>query len=273
MLCFAGNSLLCRLALRYSLIDAASFTSIRLISGAVVLTFIGAFRGHRPLQSGSWTSALALFWYAAAFSLAYISLPAGTGALLLFGAVQSTMICWGLRRGEAFGWRQVFGLLLALAGLVALVFPGLTSPPLMGSMLMITAGVAWGVYSLRGKGTADPASATAGNFIRAIPFTIALSVGFLSRAHLDWVGIIYAIVSGAITSGIGYVLWYAVLPNLAATSAGTVQLCVPVLAAIGGIAVLGEQPTLRFVLASVALLTGIAIVIWNRNAAKTRARA
>ncbi|MFN2474864.1 MAG: DMT family transporter [Chthoniobacterales bacterium] len=273
MLCFAGNSLLCRLALRNSLIDAASFTSIRLISGAVLLFVIATFRSQRPLQGGSWFSAFALFSYAAAFSFAYISLPAGTGALLLFGAVQSTMIFWGLRRGESFGWSQVFGLIVALAGLVALVLPGLASPPLRGSMLMITAGVAWGVYSLRGKRGGDAASSTAGNFIRVIPFAVVLTVAFSGRVHADHVGLICALLSGAITSGIGYVLWYAVLPSLASTSAGTVQLSVPVLAAVGGITLLGEQPTLRFVLASVAVLSGIAIVIWNQHATTTRSRA
>lgn len=272
MLCFAGNSLLCRLALRNPLIDAASFTAVRLVSGAAVLFLIAMLRRQRLMQSGSWLSAFALFWYAAAFSFAYISLPAGVGALLLFGAVQSTMIFWGLRRGEGLRLAQVLGLILALGGLVALVLPGLSSPPLIGSMLMITAGVAWGVYSLRGKGTGDPASATAGNFIRAIPFAIVLILVFLSRAHADAIGMSYAIASGAITSGIGYVLWYAVLPSLAATSAGTVQLCVPVLAAIGGIVILGEQPTWRFVLSSGAVLTGIAIVIWNQKAASSRSR-
>lgn len=261
LLCFAGNSLLCRLALRNSLIDAASFTFIRLVAGAIVLCVIAIARRQRALQSGGWTSGFALFSYAAAFSFAYISLPAGTGALLLFGAVQFTMIFWALRRGERLSIAQAFGLLLALAGLVALVFPGMTSPPLLGSVLMIAAGVAWGVYSLRGQGPGDAATVTAGNFIRSLPFATLLSVAFVSRIEASARGIIYATASGAITSGVGYLLWYSALPSLSSTTAATVQLSVPVLAALGGIALLREEPTLRLIASSIAVLSGIAMVI------------
>jgi drug/metabolite transporter (DMT)-like permease len=265
MTAFAGNSLLCRLALRQTSIDAASFTLIRIVSGAVALWLIVRMRGRSPEKAGSWVSATALFAYAAGFSFAYLSLPAGTGALLLFGAVQATMIIWALRRGEGLSMRQRTGLALALTGLVALVFPGLSAPPLGGSILMFGAGIAWGVYSLRGKKAGDPASATAGNFLRAVPMAAVLSLAFLPWARIDRAGIGYAIVSGAIASGVGYAIWYTALPSLRAASAASVQLIVPVLAAAGGILFLGETITLRFLFASIAVLGGIALVVIERE--------
>lgn len=265
MIAFAGNSLLCRLALRQTEIDAASFTFIRIVSGAVVLWLIVRARGagmHK--DAGSCTSALALFGYAAAFSFAYISLSAGTGALLLFGAVQATMILWGLRKGERLrGW-QILGLIMALAGLVALVFPGLSAPPLAGSLLMLGAGFAWGVYSLRGRAAGDPINATAGNFLRAVPFATMLSLAFFPWAHLDRAGLVFAILSGAIASGLGYVIWYAALPGLPAAMAASVQLSVPIIAAAGGILFLGETLTARLVLAAVAVLGGIVLVVLGK---------
>jgi drug/metabolite transporter (DMT)-like permease len=261
MIAFASNSLLCRLALKQTGIDAGSFTFIRIVSGAVVLWLIVTTRKVGWRKAGDWPSALALFTYAAAFSFAYISLSAGTGALLLFGAVQATMILWGLRQGERLHALQVLGLTLAVIGLVVLVFPGLSAPPLGGSILMLGAGVAWGIYSLRGKRGGDPTVATAGNFLRAVPFAAALSVILVTSARLDRAGIGYAVVSGAITSGLGYVIWYSALPGLKAASAATVQLSVPVLAAAGGILLLGEPLTLRFLLASTAVLGGIALVV------------
>lgn len=268
MIAFASNSLLCRLALQQTAIDAASFTFIRIVSGAVALWLIlkmrpspvAAVYDRRSLQ-GSWPSALALFGYAAAFSFAYINLSAGTGALLLFGAVQATMILWGLRQGERLRALQVAGLTIAVVGLVVLVFPGLSAPPMIGSVLMLGAGVAWGVYSLRGKRGGDPTAATAGNFLHAVPFATALSVILLNSMRLDRAGVGCAVVSGAITSGLGYVIWYSALPGLKAASAATVQLSVPVLAAAGGILLLGEPLTSRFLLASVAVLGGIALVV------------
>jgi drug/metabolite transporter (DMT)-like permease len=264
MLAFAGNSVLCRIALRETGVDAASFTTIRLASGAVVLWLI--VRGFRRAQAGggSWMSALMLFAYAAGFSFAYLSLTTATGALLLFGAVQATMICWGLWRGERFGAWQLVGLALAVGGLVGLLLPGLSAPPLGGAALMLMAGAAWGVYSIRGKGLGDATRVTAGNFLRAVPFAIvlsALSLLPLAEARLDAAGVAYALASGAITSGLGYAIWYTVLPALKATSAATVQLSVPVIAALGGIVFLGEAVTLRFALASAAVLGGIALVI------------
>lgn len=191
MLAFAGNSLLCRLALKQTTIDAASFTFIRIFSGATALWLISQLRRTSLRQAGNWPSALALFTYAAAFSFAYLSLSAGTGALLLFGAVQATMICWGLRGGERLRPIQLIGLTLALSGLVTLLFPGLSAPPLVGSILMLSAGMAWGIYSLRGKGAGDPVSATAGNFLRAVPFAVVLAVSFFPWARLDRAGIAY----------------------------------------------------------------------------------
>jgi drug/metabolite transporter (DMT)-like permease len=261
MIAFAGNSLLCRLALKRTAIDAASFTFIRILSGAIALWLIVTIRKGTSQKAGGWASALALFAYAAAFSFAYISLSAGTGALLLFGAVQATMILWGLRTGERMRTRQWLGLALAVGGLVALLFPGLSAPPIDGALVMICAGIAWGFYSLRGKGAGDPVTITAGNFLRAVVFAAGLSMALLPWVKLDLAGAGYAILSGAIASGVGYVIWYSVLPELKAASAATVQLSVPVLAAAGGILFLGESITLRFLLASLAVLGGIALVV------------
>ena len=264
MVAFASNSLLCRLALRQTTIDAASFTLIRLLSGAIALWLIVITRKARRPTAGNWTSALALFAYAAAFSFAYVSLSAGTGALLLFGMVQATMIFGGLRKGERLNARQWFGLAIALGGLVALVFPGLSAPPIGGALLMTGAGVAWGIYSLRGKGAGDPTSVTAGNFWRSVVFAAVLSMALLRWTNLDLAGIRYAIASGAIASGVGYLIWYSALPGLKATTAATVQLSVPVLAAVGGILFLGESITLRLLLASLLILGGIGLVIVQR---------
>ena len=216
-------------------------------------------------DAGNWFSALALFAYAAGFSFAYVSLSAGTGALLLFGTVQATMIFWGLSRGEQLQTIQIVGLLVALSGLVILLFPGLSAPPIFGSILMVVAGVSWGIYSLRGKAEKNPASATTGNFLRAVLPAAALSIAYLPWTRIDRVGIVYAILSGAIASGLGYVIWYTALPSLKAASAATVQLSVPVLAATGGILLLGEPLTLRFLFASIAVLGGIALVVIEQN--------
>jgi drug/metabolite transporter (DMT)-like permease len=267
MTAFAGNSLLCRLALKQTAIDAASFTLVRIVSGALCLGIIVQIRKRASPKAGTWLSALALFGYAALFSFAYLRLTAGTGALLLFGAVQATMILWALRKGERLRLWQLTGLLLALAGLVTLVLPGLSAPPLDAALLMLGAGIAWGIYSLRGKGAGDPLRATAGNFLRATPMAALLTIVMLGSTNFDRTGVCYAIVSGALASGIGYAVWYTALPALKASGAATVQLSVPVLAAAGGIVFLGEQLTLRFILASVAVLGGIALVIIERRAA------
>ena len=268
MIAFAGNSLLCRQALKHTTIDAGMFTLVRILSGAICLWIIAWIRKGPPRNAGSWPSAFALFGYAALFSFAYLQLTAGTGALLLFGAVQGTMIFWALKKGERLRTLQIAGLLLAIVGLVALVFPGLSAPPLGAASLMLGAGIAWGVYSLRGKSAGDPLRTTAGNFLRAVPFAGALSVVALRSANFDSAGICYAVVSGAVASGIGYAIWYTALPGLKASAAATVQLSVPVLAAAGGILFLGEPITLRLALASVAVLGGIALVIVERRAAR-----
>lgn len=274
MIAFACNSLLCRSALKHTGIDPASFTSIRIIAGALTLWLIVRIRAGRngkpgkPGTAGSWLSALALFVYAAGFSYAYVSLPAATGALLLFGAVQATMIGYGLWAGERLGVRQSTGLVCALIGLAGLLLPGIAAPPLAGSALMLGAGVAWGVYSLRGKGAGDPTSVTAGNFLRAAPMAAVLSAVALPWNSLDRSGVWYALASGALASGVGYAIWYAALRGLKATSAATVQLCVPVIAGVGGIIFVGEALTLRLLIASAAILGGIALVIIGRQPAK-----
>ena len=306
MIAFASNSLLCRAALKQTTVDAATFTFVRIFSGAAALWLIVKMRRRsvvertaRPLVDGSeirvkfpppqsypkgrgdpfslrektrmrvlswkdagnWWSPLALFIYAAAFSFAYVDLSAGTGALLLFGAVQATMILWGLYKGERLDAIQIAGFVVAVTGLIALVFPGLSAPPLIGSILMLGAGVAWGIYSLRGKREENPGSVTAGNFVRAVPFAAVVSIVSVRWLHVDLAGVGYAIISGAITSGLGYVIWYNALQGLKAASAATVQLSVPVLAATGGILLLGEPLTVRYLLASIAILGGIALVV------------
>lgn len=262
MLAFAGNSILCRAALQHTGIDAATFTSVRLVTGAATLWLVVTLRQRGAgWKAGNWTSAAALFVYAAGFSFAYLSLSAATGALLLFGAVQATMIGHGIFRGERLGPTALAGLLLAFCGIGVLLVPGLSSPPLVGALLMIAAGVAWGVYSLRGREGGDPTATTAGNFIRATPLALALSVATLHQASFDLVGIGYAAASGALASGLGYALWYATLPSLRATHAATVQLSVPVLTALAGVILLSEPLTLPLTIASAAILGGIALVI------------
>ncbi len=265
MIAFAGNSLLCRAALKHTSIDAASFTTIRLISGTLMLWLVVRMRRGTPGGGGNWLSAFALFVYAAGFSFAYVSLSAATGALLLFGAVQATMIGHGIWTGERLLRLQLIGMILACGGLVGLLMPGLSAPPLYGSILMLGAGVAWGVYSLRGKGAGDPTNVTAGNFLRAVPISAALSLLMFNGTSLDNAGFQYAVLSGAVASGIGYAIWYTALPALKATNAATVQLSVPVFAALGGIVLLGEPITLRLALASAAILGGIALVFLEKQ--------
>ena len=279
MLAFAGNSLLCRLALKQTATDPASFTAIRLLSGALMLWLVVTLKRRAHLSAmvkprgGNWPSALALFVYAAGFSFAYVRLPAATGAVLLFGAVQATMIGHGLWAGERFRPLQWAGLVLAFGGLLSLLLPGLSAPPLLDSALMLLAGLAWGIYSLRGKGAGDPTLVTAGNFWRAVPMALMLalvtsqvwSLSMPSQLSLDVQGLGYALASGALASGVGYAIWYTALPGLKATQAATVQLSVPVLAAMGGIVFLDELLTLHLMLASIAILGGIAFVIWERR--------
>lgn len=268
MIAFAANSLLCREALASGAIGPASFTLIRLGSGALCLWLLVGVQRRRWAVGGSWAGALALFAYAAAFSFAYLSLSAGTGALLLFGAVQITMIGAGLARGERLGGWQLLGSIIAVGGLAWLLWPGVQAPSWLGAGLMIVAGVAWGAYSLLGRGGGDPTVATAGNFIRSLPIAVLLLAGTLASGTVETLaasGIWLAVASGALASGLGYALWYAVLPRLQATTAATVQLSVPVIAALGGILWLGEALSLRFGLAAVAVLGGIAVFILGRR--------
>ena len=265
MLAFAGNSLLCRLALRETEIDAASFTAIRLFCGALTLWLLLRLRqGRRPV-AGNWPGALALFIYAAAFSFAYLQLDTGAGALLLFGAVQLSMLLWGWLHGERLGLVAGLGTALATAGLLALLLPGASAPPLQAALLMLLAGIAWGVYSLLGRGLGDPLAVSAGNFLRATPLALLLAALLLGRLNWAGPGLFYALLSGALTSGIGYAIWYSALPGLRASQAATVQLSVPILAALGGSLLLGEALGLRLLLSAVAVLGGIALVLGSRQ--------
>ena len=278
MVCFSGNSVLCRLALRQTSIDAASFTTVRLISGALMLAILVLCRrrlrgsvivatGRHPASGGNWISALSLFAYAASLSFSYAGIATGMGALLLFGAVQATMILTGLWHGERLLPRQLGGLALASVGIVAILSPGLDAPPLGSALLMLVSGVSWGVYSLRGRGAADPLGDTAGNFLRAALISVLLSAAFLGRQQFDGLGLLYAVLSGAVTSGLGYAVWYSVLPKLTRTRAAVVQLSVPVLAALAGALFVHESISWGFVLTASAVLGGIAMVVYGaRNA-------
>jgi drug/metabolite transporter (DMT)-like permease len=267
MLAFAANSLLCRLALGQQLIDAASFTSVRMVSGAMMLGLLMLPRWRaKDRAKVDWRSAAMLFTYMAFFSFAYLSLSAGTGALILFGAVQLTMFTAALRGGEQFPLLSWAGLALAVGGLVFLVSPGITAPDPIGAILMVIAGVAWGFYSLLGRQVADALEATANNFICSVPFAVMVSLLFMNRIHSSPGGLALAAVSGAITSGLGYVVWYSALRGLTATRAATVQLSVPVFAAFGGVLLLSEPITPRLAVASVVTLGGVWIVLAQRAA-------
>ena len=306
LLAFAGNSVLCRLALEQLTIDPASFTSIRLLSGAIVLTVLllsipklmlqekplaatevansnagivdnRSLKSHTTsehhavyhfawfrlfaLKQSNWLGGLSLFAYAAAFSFAYISLPAGTGALILFAMVQITMLSYALIKGTRFSLAQWFGFAMALLGLVYLFLPGISAPPLLGAILMGIAGIAWGIYSILGKRVVNPTQSTTENFIRATIITALLSLIFINHISISFEGALLAIASGAITSGIGYAIWYAVLPFLKAASSASLQLTVPVIATIGGSVWLGEEVSMRLALASISILGGVAIVV------------
>jgi drug/metabolite transporter (DMT)-like permease len=269
MLAFAGNSLLCRMALKLTGIDAASFTAVRLVSGAVALALLLRWRAGvktGAVANGNWGSAMALFAYAALFSFAYVSMTAATGALLLFGAVQASMIGWGVAHGERLRSWQLLGFATALAGMVALMLPGFAAPDWRDALAMAAAGVAWGAYSLRGKAItpgrlADPLAATCGNFVRTIPMALVLCAAVLPTLKWDSAGFALAVASGAVTSGLGYAVWYRALPALQATHAATVQLSVPLIAAVGGVLLLGESTSWRLQAASVAILGGIALVL------------
>lgn len=263
----AANSILCRLALTVPDIDPASFTSVRLLSGALMLWLLLKLpaAGRPRAVAGSWTAAAMLFLYAVCFSYAYIGLHAGVGALILFGAVQLTMILSGLRSGERLHSTQWVGLALALTGLAVLLLPGATAPPLPSALLMTLAGIAWGVYSLLGRGGGNPLASTAGNFMRAVPMTLAVSLAALPWLHLSATGMGLAVLSGAVTSALGYILWYSILPTIKASTAASAQLAVPVITAIAGAVLLAEALTPRLLVASAVVLGGIALAIRARQ--------
>lgn len=267
MLAFAGNSLLCRLALRETALDAASFTGVRLFSGALTLAMLLRLRDGQWRAGGDWRSACALFVYAAAFSLAYVRMGAATGALLLFGAVQVGMLGAGYLAGERLrGW-QLPGLLLALAGIAALLLPGASAPPLQSALLMIVSGFAWALYSLRGRRGGDPLAATTGNFLRTLPMAAVLCIALFNRLDWDTAGLIYALLSGSLASGVGYAIWYTALSGLSSLQAASVQLSVPIFAALGAALLLGEQLSLRLGLATLAVLGGIALILGGKRSA------
>ncbi len=268
LVAFAANSVLCRLALQQNAVDPATFTTIRFASGAVVLLAITG--GRKPLSrsKGSWISAGILALYAIPFAFAYVRLSAGTGALILFGSVQLTMLTSARRMGERIRGRQAVGLALALIGLVYLVSPGLSAPSLTGSVMMATAGVFWGLYSLRGRGAVDPLMQTTSNFVRSVPLMLFGSLASLPQFHVRPSGAILAVASGALASGLGYVAWFAALRGLTAVKAAVVQLAVPVIAAAGGVILLSEPIPTRLVVAAILVLGGIAMVIVSSTAGK-----
>ena len=268
LIAFAANSLLCRMALGGHLIDPVSFTTIRLVSGALALIFISRLFGESKTgqkTKGSWGSGFALFAYAAAFSLAYVSLNTGMGALILFGSVQITMIVAALKSGENLTPAQWLGSATAIGGLIYLVLPGISAPNPLGALLMCVSGIAWGIYSIRGKSASAPIAMTAGNFARSAPMAIIASAIAFSAVHLEQSGILLALISGVITSGMGYVLWYKALRSLTTTQASVVQLMVPVLAAFGGAAFLSEQVSARLIAASALILGGVALTVINHK--------
>lgn len=266
LIAFAANSVLCRLALGENTIDASSFTVIRLLSGVLVLFFILKISNNKKSISskGSWFASIMLFIYAVAFSFAYISLETGTGALILFGSVQITMILQSLISGNRLNTTEWLGVSMAFAGFVYLVLPGVSTPSLMGFILMSIAGIAWGVYTLMGRVSVNSLTDTAYNFLRTIPFVAILAIVTLNRAYYSPEGVVLAMLSGAIASGIGYTIWYSALSGLSKIQAAVFQLSVPVIAAIGGIVFVGEVITLRLTVSAMMILGGILLVLFGR---------
>ena len=263
MVAFAANSIFCRKALEVPSLDAVSFTTVRLLSGAITLWLImGLTRSKRRTGSaGNCSAAIALFVYAIAFSFAYLELGAGAGALILFGAVQITMVLAGLWSGERLNAMAWTGFIIALAGLVLLVAPGMAAPSFIGSILMGVAGIAWGIYSLLGRNVDDPLVNTTANFVRAVPLAVVASLILINYTHLTPEGLFWALLSGSLTSGCGYVVWYAALKRLTATRAAIVQVSVPIIAALGGVIFLSEMITIQMLVSCVLILGGITMVV------------
>ena len=266
LIAFAANSVLCRLALGNQLIDASSFTLIRLLSGTIVLLIIlGATRkAGTATTKGSWTASFMLFLYAITFSYAYISLDTGTGALILFGSVQITMILLSLMSGTRLAFIEWAGVIVAFTGIVYLVLPGLTTPSIIGFLLMTIAGSAWGVYTLKGRESMNPLMDTAYNFLRTTPLLLVLAITTFGNANYSTEGVLLALLSGGITSGIGYTIWYIALGGLSSTQAAVLQLSVPVIAALGGVIFVSEAVTFRLTMSAAMVLGGISMVILGR---------
>ncbi|MEM8539789.1 MAG: DMT family transporter [Pseudomonadota bacterium] len=265
MVAFALNSVFARLALLDGAIDEASYTSVRIIAGAVALALLIIVSRKQTLRTvikgGNWISAAALFAYAVTLSFAYVGVETGLGALILFACVQATMIGWALYKGDRPIAPEWFGLIVAFGAFAWLVSPGLEAPDPFSAFLMGLSGVAWGIYSLRGRSTSDPLLATAGNFVLAVPMSLAVSLLFFSQINMTAFGLALAVASGALTSGLGYALWYRVLPQIGATQGAIVQLTVPVIAGFGGLLFAAEPFTARFIIASILILGGVGIAI------------
>jgi drug/metabolite transporter (DMT)-like permease len=272
MIAFAANSVLCRIALRGATVDPATFSVVRLISGAVMLLIIYAQKNRSIALDRSFASAGLLVLYAVPFSFAYVSLSTGTGALILFGFVQITMVLLALRSRERVHWTQWIGLIVALVGLVYLLSPTIATPSMKSAVLMSTAGIAWGVYSWRGRGASNPLRATTSNFIWAVPLVVVISLAASTGIHVDPKGIALAVASGALASGLGYVIWYAAVPGLSGVEAAVAQLSVPVLAAGGGVLFLSEVVSLRLALSTILVLGGIALSLLGPQLASSAAR-
>jgi len=271
LIAFASNSVLCRLALQRATVDPATFTTIRMISGAAMLLLVMAWTGRdAPQKTGSWATAGILSLYAVPFSFAYTGLTTGTGALILFGSVQVTMLIAAVRSGERPHWGEWLGLIVALAGLVYLVLPGLSAPPLMAAALMGIAGCCWGIYSLRGRTAANPLAQTTSNFVRSVPMVLVASFVMRERFHAELRGTLLAVASGALTSGLGYVAWYTALRGMTAVRAAVLQLAVPILAAVGGVVLLAESISARLVLSTIMVLGGIALAIVSHESLSRR---
>lgn len=284
LIAFAANSLFCRMALVEGYIDPWNFTAIRLLSAAVCLTIIITIHTHRLKRQGmldhdinngvlkdkgSWLSSISLLIYALCFSIAYVELDTGTGALILFSAVQLTMIGWGIYKKEQLSRVQWVAFLVATVGFIYLMLPSAAMPSLFGAVTMAISGIAWGIYSIRGQACISPLRATGFNFIRslvAIPILLLIRLSYLREVSIE--GVLLASVSGAITSGLGYSIWYMAMPLLKSTQAAVVQFCVPVLAAIAGVLFLSEQLTLRFIVTSTVILAAVLVFILNKKATK-----
>lgn len=270
MLGFAGNSLFTRMALKGEYIDPASFMVVRIFAAALTLSLLVLLRRRRMPGSrnhGSWKSGLAFALHLPCFTTGFVALSAGTGALISFSIAQVTMIGYGLYKGERLNKVQWFGFTASFLGMAALLLPGITAPPLPYALLMVGSGFFWGIYSLRGRGVADPLAENAGNFLCAAPIVLLLSLPFFASMHFELQGVLYGALVGGVMTGLGCAFWFSALRGLTATGAASVQLSVPVLAAFISIPLLGEHLTLRLAIVSIVVLGGIALVVSKRKAA------